>query len=34
MTEILILIVLSGFVLTGILWTAWDLRLEHRRKRR
>ncbi|RCW46145.1 hypothetical protein DFQ14_102447 [Halopolyspora algeriensis] len=34
MTEILILILLSGFVFTGIVWTAWDLNLDRRRKRR
>lgn len=31
--EALILILLSCFALAGIVWTAWDLRTDRRRRR-
>ena len=33
MTEIVILILLSGLALLGIAWTAWDIRDDHRHRK-
>ncbi len=32
--ESVVLILLSSFVVVGILWTAWDLHIDRRRRRR
>lgn len=32
MTEILVLVLLSALALAGIVWTAWDIRIDLRRR--